>query len=297
MGNKSKQQHILAINLSSDSINSVESAAINLNLKLVVCSSYDQKLIESTDLDLILLNLDKDGLDQLVRLKRKSITEWIPVVLINDSEDTTIHEEALKKGAFDIHHASFSSRSLEPILASGLNLNLTFKKFKKNIAEHHQFFQFINSIGLQFRTVEEAHVIARSLSFLCEDSNKVAMGLSEIFINAIEHGNLGISYEDKTYHQENNTWKMEIESRLKMSQYREKVVSVTAARIGQIIEFTVTDEGSGFDYSNFIFQIPEDLDSSHGRGIAMARMIAFDHLEYIHPGNCVKMQARASIRT
>ena len=45
MGNKSKQQNILAVNLSPDSINSVESAAINLNLKLVVCSSYDQQLI------------------------------------------------------------------------------------------------------------------------------------------------------------------------------------------------------------------------------------------------------------
>ena len=95
MGNKSKQQNILAVNLSPDSINSVESAAINLNLKLVVCSSYDQKLIESTDLDLILLNLDKDGLDQLIHLKRKHITECIPVVLINDSEDTTIHVRSI----------------------------------------------------------------------------------------------------------------------------------------------------------------------------------------------------------
>lgn len=297
MGNKSKQQNILAVNLSHDSINSVESAAINLNLKLVVCSSYDQHLIESTDLALIVLSLNKDGLDQLVRLKRKSITEWIPVVLINDSEDTTMHEEALKKGAFDIYQASYSSRDLEPILASGLNLSITFNKFNKNIAEHHQFFKYINSLDLQFKTIEEAHITAKSLSFLCEDSNKVAMGLSEIFINAIEHGNLGISYEDKTYHQEHNTWKMEIESRLKMSQYREKVVSVTAARIGQIIEFTVTDEGLGFDFSQFIFKVPEDLNSSHGRGITMARMIAFDHLEYIHPGNCVKMQAKASTTT
>ena len=297
MGNKSKQQNTLAINLSPDSLKSVESAAINLNIKLVVCSSYDQHLIESTDLDLIVLSLNKDGLDQLVRLKRKSITEWIPVVLINDSEDTTIHEEALKKGAFDIYQASYSSRDLDSILTSGLNLSITFNKFNKNIAEHHQFFKYINSLDLQFKTIEEAHITAKSLSFLCEDSNKVAMGLSEIFINAIEHGNLGISYEDKTYHQENNTWKMEIESRLKMSQYREKVVSVTAARIGQIIEFTVTDEGLGFDFSQFIFKVPEDLNSSHGRGITMARMIAFDHLEYIHPGNCVKMQAKASTTT
>ena len=297
MGNKSKQQNTLAINLSPDSLKSVESAAINLNIKLVVCSSYDQHLIESTDLDLIVLSLNKDGLDQLVRLKRKSITEWIPVVLINDSEDTTIHEEALKKGAFDIYQASYSSRDLDSILTSGLNLSITFNRFNKNIAEHHQFFKYINSLDLQFKTIEEAHITAKSLSFLCEDSNKVAMGLSEIFINAIEHGNLGISYEDKTYHQENNTWKMEIESRLKMSQYREKVVSVTAARIGQIIEFTVTDEGLGFDFSQFIFKVPEDLNSSHGRGITMARMIAFDHLEYIHPGNCVKMQAKASTTT
>ena len=297
MGNKSKQQNTLAINLSPDSLKSVESAAINLNIKLVVCSSYDQHLIESTDLDLIVLSLNKDGLDQLVRLKRKSITEWIPVVLINDSEDTTIHEEALKKGAFDIYQASYSSRDLDSILTSGLNLSITFNKFNKNIAEHHQFFKYVNSLDLQFKTIEEAHITAKSLSFLCEDSNKVAMGLSEIFINAIEHGNLGISYEDKTYHQENNTWKMEIESRLKMSQYREKVVSVTAARIGQIIEFTVTDEGLGFDFSQFIFKVPEDLNSSHGRGITMARMIAFDHLEYIHPGNCVKMQAKASTTT
>jgi hypothetical protein len=50
---------------------------------------------------------------------------------------------------------------------------------------------------------------------------------------------------------------------------------------------TVTDQGLGFDWSDYQEIKPERLLESHGRGIAMAKALSFDHLEYVGSGNRV----------
>ena len=47
----------------------------------------------------------------------------------------------------------------------------------------------------------------------------------------------------------------------------------------------IKDQGNGFDWNKYLDFSPERATHSHGRGIAMSRMIAFDDITFVEPGN------------
>ena len=51
------------------------------------------------------------------------------------------------------------------------------------------------------------------------------------------------------------------------------------------VELVIRDEGAGFDWKNYLTFSSERACDSHGRGIAMSRMLSFDHMEYRGCGN------------
>jgi len=54
----------------------------------------------------------------------------------------------------------------------------------------------------------------------------------------------------------------------------------------------IVDDGQGFDWKQHL-DLEENLSGvSHGRGIAMSRLISFDHLEYRGRGNHVVVTAQ-----
>jgi anti-sigma regulatory factor (Ser/Thr protein kinase) len=64
-------------------------------------------------------------------------------------------------------------------------------------------------------------------------------------------------------------------------------VEVTFIRREEAIDITVTDQGPGFDWQAYLTLDESRAFDSHGRGIAMARMLSFDKLEYRGCGNQV----------
>jgi hypothetical protein len=53
------------------------------------------------------------------------------------------------------------------------------------------------------------------------------------------------------------------------------------------IEFVISDEGSGFDARRYLDFDPARAYDLNGRGIAMARMLSFQRIEYVGCGNRV----------
>jgi hypothetical protein len=53
-------------------------------------------------------------------------------------------------------------------------------------------FAFLVNGVFHFQTLQEANLLANSFAHACPKPEKVILGLSELFINAVEHGNLGI---------------------------------------------------------------------------------------------------------
>jgi hypothetical protein len=113
------------------------------------------------------------------------------------------------------------------------------------------------------------------------------VGLWELILNGIEHGNLGISYAEKSQLNQDNKWTAEIERRLLLSENKSKSVEIYMNRNESNIEFIIKDQGIGFDWHDYLDISPERAFDSHGRGIAMACMYSFDRVEYSGHGNVV----------
>ena len=106
-------------------------------------------------------------------------------------------------------------------------------------------------------------------------------------INALEHGNLGISYQDKTDLIEAERWTAEVERRQALPENRDRWVKVSVRRYPRLTRYRIQDQGRGFPWQDFQECSMERVFDSHGRGILLAKWDAFDRVIYQGTGNCV----------
>jgi hypothetical protein len=149
--------------------------------------------------------------------------------------------------------------------------------------------QLLTAAQFELRTLEEARSLATHLAQYFPRPPRVVSGIVEILINAIEHGNLGLGYADKSELLKNSAWESEVERRLELSEHRDKRVRVYLRLLHDRTVLTVTDEGAGFDWKPFLDIQPERVFDLHGRGIAMSRLMNFDKLEFLGNGNEVEL--------
>ena len=135
--------------------------------------------------------------------------------------------------------------------------------------------------------LKEAADLALSLAGLCPDPASAAMGLSELLVNAVEHGNLGIGYVEKSEMRRNDTWDREIDARLHDPVLGARRARIAFRRMPDALAFTISDEGVGFDWRSYLEFAPERAFDPNGRGIAMARLTSFSALDYRDRGNIV----------
>ena len=74
-----------------------------------------------------------------------------------------------------------------------------------------------------------------------------------------------------------------------MPENTSRVATVEFERKENIIEFIIADQGSGFEWKNYLALNPDRAFDSHGRGIAMAKSISFDQIEFRGNGNEVSV--------
>lgn len=137
-----------------------------------------------------------------------------------------------------------------------------------------------------FKTLEEAQALALLLAALAPDQKLLRLGLSELFINAVEHGNLGISGAQKVALKRKGRWLEEIDRRLSLQTYADKHVRLRFSREGAEVHLSVLDEGDGFDWQTAL-----DASSRQkgigiaGRGLLIAKKSGLKRLEYLGCGN------------
>jgi anti-sigma regulatory factor (Ser/Thr protein kinase) len=136
-----------------------------------------------------------------------------------------------------------------------------------------------------FQTVEQARDLGAMLANTCPDPSATVIGLTELLINAVEHGNLGITYEDKSKLYATGGWNEEVQRRLKLPENARKRAEVEFERDDETIRFVIRDEGNGFDWRAYLQVDPQRAFDTHGRGIAMANRLSFSHIEYRGSGN------------
>jgi len=147
--------------------------------------------------------------------------------------------------------------------------------------------ELLDHAGFHFRGLDEIGPLIEVLASLCPVPDLAASGLTELLVNAVEHGNLGISYEEKRRLRLADGWEVEVARRLAEAENATRQVRVCVRRHADRLEFTVQDEGNGFDWQTYLDFDPERAADPNGRGIAMARMVSFSSLEYQGNGSTV----------
>ena len=160
-----------------------------------------------------------------------------------------------------------------------------FRALAKELAETKRPLGLMESGRFKFRTMNEARSLAALIANACPNPHAVAMGLSELLINAVEHGNLGISYSEKTQLMEDGSWLSEVEQRLSQQQHANKYVDFKFERTENEIILYIADEGNGFDWRKYMQMSTDRCSDNHGRGIAIAAAISFSRIEYQGTGS------------
>ncbi|MEM7620574.1 MAG: hypothetical protein AAF228_08930 [Pseudomonadota bacterium] len=141
----------------------------------------------------------------------------------------------------------------------------------------------IRSGVFELRTPIEARNLATMLGLLCRNSELVGIGVFELIMNAIEHGNLEIGSNLKQSLIKQSKLSDEITARLSCSEYETRKVVVKFDERDDHHVFEIQDEGNGFaieEYWHF------DKTSFCGRGIYIAKSLCFDDLQYRNDGTC-----------
>ncbi|MCB1174927.1 MAG: ATP-binding protein, partial [Leptospiraceae bacterium] len=120
------------------------------------------------------------------------------------------------------------------------------------------------------------------------DVMAIKIGLREMLINAIEHGNLGISFQEKSESTHGDRYLELVAQRQNQSPYKNRLVDVQYALNQNRVLYSIKDQGEGFDHQHALQSFKVNKDLYHGRGLAIARSI-FDELHYNHKGNQVKL--------
>ena len=241
--------------------------------------------VDAVLLDRMMPNMD--GMEVTRRILQDQHLKYIPIIMQTAADKPEEISEGIKAGVFYYLTKPIERRTLLSIVSSAIKEIEQRRALETEMQRHHMSFRLIDELRSRYQTMEEAESLASFLANCFPDSRRALTGISELLINAVEHGNLGISYEEKTTLLETSQWRNEIKKRLTAPDIADKQVEVFFEKKQRIYSLQVTDQGEGFVWQKYLELDPARASHNHGRGIAMANMIAFDRLIYNHKGNQV----------
>jgi len=102
---------------------------------------------------------------------------------------------------------------------------------------------------------------------------ELSLAVREVLTNAVEHGNLELTYGDKTHALESGTLDEMLRQRAARPDLSQRRITVLVARQDRRLAITISDEGPGFDWRGLPDPSePANLLSAHGRGVLLARL-------------------------
>lgn len=255
------------------------------------------KLFDAFQPDLVLSDIFMpvmDGLQLLERIRKKSDDTIVVITTAFGSADYTL--QALRLRANDY--------LLKPLLPQ--EIIACIKKYSNVIAARTVEEEVVGMIlnrRLTMKLDNNLEMLGRVANRLIKETEcrlsrhsrlGVRLGLLEILTNAIEHGNLGISYQEKSAAMEAGPHELSrlLAERMAVPEAQTRSILVEFSMDKNQCEWIITDDGDGFDSS----AIPDPCDPAnimvkHGRGILLARF-NFDEVLFQEKGNQVVLRKK-----
>ena len=238
-----------------------------------------------------------DGMEVLGNIKDNESTEHIPVLMQTAHNASQEVVEGLRAGAYYHLTRPYDGEVLKTVVRSAVNNRNHEKSLHESLRQGRRIFDLMAFGRFRMRDLHECNLVASQVAHLCPEPYRVVTGISELLINGLEHGNLGIGYEEKNQLIRSGMWRLEIERRLQASENRGRYVELEFTVQPENVQIRVRDQGRGFDWAPYMTLDPQRAFDPHGRGIAVARLSSFDKLEYIGSGNEVLATVNKPIRS
>jgi two-component system, sensor histidine kinase LadS len=132
---------------------------------------------------------------------------------------------------------------------------------------------------------------------VCQDIPMLKMALCEIVLNAIEHGNLQITMEEKAAATNKGEYRKLLNERMQDSRYAARTITMRIRMSHEELVYTVTDQGNGFDHKTLL---SSDLRAHGGSGLGLFLVRNFfTSITFNNCGNSVTLvykRPRADVR-
>lgn len=230
-----------------------------------------------------------DGMEVLARIKADPRLAAIPVILQTAATSPEQMAEGMRLGAYYYLGKPFPRQALEVVVSTALADSRSQQAMRTALERTQRVLHLLSEARFSFRNLDEARALAAELAGRAAAPGMVVIGLTELLINAVEHGNLGIDYATKSQLLQEGRWHEEVELRLEDPSYAHRLVRVSCHFDDQEASITIQDQGNGFAWETYLEMHPDRAFDLHGRGIAMARQLSFSRMEFLGNGNTVQV--------
>ena len=252
--------------------------------------------IEELSPDLVVTDLvmpGRNGLELVEEVQRR----WpqLPVILMTNKGSEEVAIKALQAGAASYVPKS-QLASMLPETVQGVLALARQRKSQATLMASLVRSEFTFDLGIDDELISPMVNYLQSCMNrlnLCDEASslRVCIALEEALRNALFHGNLEISSEEREG--DGEVYRKLIEGRRNSDPYRTRRLIVHVRFAPGEATFTIQDDGPGFDPSALPDPTdPENLDKVSGRGLLLMRTF-MDEVNYNDRGNRVTMVKRA----
>lgn len=256
--------------------------------------SYDDGLAQVMECkpDLVILSLDPADDDGLSTLKHIFHTSPLSLVIVcSEKVDGFIALQSMRLGALDylIKPVDIEElmESVQRILSHQRIFCLGLEPDDESVVNEDKTLVFGNEPDRIPYIINQAVINARRV---CDDTEMLKMALGEIVLNAMEHGNLNITMEEKAKAVKKGNFEELVKQRKKNPRYAQRVVTIHIHMEPHTLEYYIIDEGDGFDY-NKEFNPDPNVHIGSGLGVQIAKTF-FHEVRYEGKGNHVRLVYR-----
>lgn len=285
---------ILIINKSKEEITPLEKATNSLHFitKFVTNCSDGKYLFDSFLPDIVLCSLqqiEKDDGNLFKYIRQKKSTTTIHILI--DKLDKELIFKAMTFGINNYLILPLTTTECSYYLKQCKQiLKLKPQIFGSNTIKKTTQFEITTDNSLEKIPEITNSIIQQINPLFTPIKDDIKLGIEELIINAIEHGNLSITYNEKSSALQNNSFEKLIQSRINKRENKNKKVHIIFHQEQTFDEWYIEDEGNGFDPC----EIPSlskafEINRLHGRGILINRF-HFDEIEYCNNGRSVRVR-------
>lgn len=237
-----------------------------------------------------------DGLELLEKIRRTDSNVLFIIISTLDAPKYTL--QALRLKANDYLVKPFIGKNLLALLGK-------YADILANRTKDREVLGMIFSRALNMKIANRLDLVSKIADRLMLETEQIIspaerlgthLGLVEMLTNSIEHGNLEITYPEKSQALDGatNQWQELLSRRCLSPDFADRLVDLEFHLTKDRCEWLITDQGPGFDWMTLPDpKDPENLLASHGRGILLANL-RFDEVTYLGKGNQVRLVKQAS---